>query len=191
MQQIILKHINNPNISLFDENNFYNISFNDSIKGWLKFIINNNTINIYLTINNINGYVLFSKNIDNFNFDNLFFIVQEISGYFFENNFNYNKLLINFNFKINDLNDFEKNMQNANIFFIINNELNNIDKKDEILGLINIDKINKIKNENNNILNMDDLLIEIFKVIKPLNLSIDNLLSSDSFVLKLIKSLEK
>ena len=191
MQQIILKHINNPNISLFEENNFYNISFNDTIKGWLKFIINNNTINIYLTINNIIGYVLFSKNIDNFNFDNLFFIVDEISGHFFENNFNFNKLLINFNLKINNLNDFENNIQNANIFFIVNNELNNIDKKKEILGLINIDKINKIKNENNNILNMDDLIIEIFKVIKTLNLSIDNILSSDSFVLKLIKSLEK
>lgn len=186
MLELILNNINNIDISLFDSYNYYNISLNENINGWLKFIKENNIINIYLTIQNIDGYILFSKNIDYFDFNKISFLVKEKKGSFFINNFIFNKLLINLNCNIKDFYDFENKINKSLILLVEEDDINNYQKEEKIANLINIDKINKIKNE----YNMDDLLIEIYKIIKPLNISVNKLLSNNNFLLELINLLQ-
>jgi len=187
MQHFLLKNKNYSNLSIFENNNFYNISFNDKINGWLKITSINNTINIYISLENINGYILFSNNIDNNinnnnNFENTYFKCNNVDGLFFNNN-NYNKLLIEFHNNIKDLNDFENYLEYANFYLISTNDINekqNINQS----NLINFDKINKIKTENNKILNINDLILHSIKSMKFLKINYDKLISKDNFFIR-------
>lgn len=202
MQQFLLKNKNNPDLSIFDNNNFYNISFDENSNGWLKFSCINNIINIYMSLNNTNGYILWSKNIDKYDFMNTDFICIDTDGLFLKNNIHYSKLLINFHINIKNLNDFENYLEYADFFFKITlDEKNirepifeeiNIEKKSNInlSNLLNVDKMNKIKTENNKILNMDDLIIELIKSIKSPELIINKKVDLDNFLLDIFKTIK-
>lgn len=129
MNQFLLHNKNNSDLSIFENNNFYNIAFNKNINGWLKIIFINNTINIYMSIDNIDGYILWKANINEYNFMNINLICSETSGLFLKNNINYSKLLIIFPINITNLNDFENYLENAVFLYKINFNRENIKEK--------------------------------------------------------------
>lgn len=129
MNQFVLHNKNNSDVSIFENNNFYNISFNKNINGWLKFFFINNTINIYMSIDNVDGYILWKAYINEYNFININLICSETSGLFLKNNINYSKLLIIFPITITNLNDLENYLGNADFLYKINFNRKNIKEK--------------------------------------------------------------
>jgi len=168
------------NSSIFNNDNFYDIYFNDNSYGWLKFKYIDKTLSIYMSIKNIEGYILWTKYIDDFDFMNIELICTDINGTYLKKNINYSKLIINFHLNIKNINDIENYIEQSDFFYKIlltdNNKTNN---------LINFNKINNInksldldKNDINKLFNINNLLQEFIKLINNKDKNLIESLSS-------------